>query len=125
MATSRTSWRRSYAVGHVERLAARARSFVRNEIKGRKTVGQAEFDELAGMIPKIMIDWCVPRASRERLKQSILDEFTADRPLAVLISSVEQADLRRRLRFQPRQVCPNSPTVVLIRSTAVLTVAEQ
>jgi hypothetical protein len=77
----------------MERLAARARSFVRNEIKGRKTVGQAEFDELAGMITKIMIDWRVPRASRERLKQSILDEFTADRPLAVLISSVEQADL--------------------------------
>ena len=90
--------RQSYATGNAERLAARARSFVRNEVKNRQTISQATFDELAHMIVAIGADWRVPRRVRDELKESIWAEFKINRPLAVLVSSVDAGGRSKRLR---------------------------
>ena len=99
MATSRTS----YAIGNAERLAGGGRSFVRNEIKrswsgGRKFFTQDQIDELAAkFLGPICRDWRVPKVIRDQLIRSVWDEFEMDRQLAVMISSREAADRRRKL----------------------------
>ena len=71
--------------------------------KAARPWAEPSFDELAGMITKIMIDWRVPQRAAAQTEYFGRVYGRPTTRLAVLISSVEQADLKGDFGWNPRQ----------------------